>query len=611
MWLSFLREIELGSDFGPFAAFRENLGFVPRLLQAQTLLPRVIESQEKLESSLRFRQTLLSRVHKERILLIVAIALQDEYCAAMHASVLASLEVPEEAIDQLLRNYHDAGLAAADVALLDFCVKLARYAPAIGQEDVDALRAQAFDDEVIHESVTVAALAVYCHAISAGLGPDPEFRLRTPLGIIPASRSDSPNAAVPVHSYALGGNKGPYIRVPYRSPVNYEAFAILQQSHGFIPNFFRSQTLRPDLLEAEAEIVGGILMPEDILNRTQKECILLAVSGANLNSYCVAVHCNLLRGMGMTPEEGDQIAVDHTVAVISAADSALLDFALKIGAIPSEIRAADIERLRTFGFSDEQILECVAVTALNNFANTVQMGLGIVPDFEPPAVFEQKKLHLSEPMARPTDEQAGVSVRSSGIDDPDSALVAAAKGGDLDAFEALISAHSRCIYRVLLAMLGDAEEAKDAMQDSFLSAFKHLAGFQGRSKFSTWLVSIARNAAIERLRKRKNIESLDESAVEGEEEFRPRQVRAWCDNPEQSFSKSETRQLVEEEIMKLPAKYRVVVMLRDIEQLSTDDVARELGISVPALKARLLRGRLMLRESLAPHFSASAGRVAG
>lgn len=534
--MSFLREIELGSGFGPFVAFRENLGFVPRLLQAQSLLPRVIEAQEKLESSLRFRQTLLSREQKERILLIVAIALQDEYCASIHATVLGSLGVPDAAIDLLLRDYHEAGLAAADIALLDFCVKLARNAPAIGQEDVDALRASGFKDEVIHEAVTVAALAVYRRAISAGLGPDPEFQLRTRPGIIPVSRSDAANAAGgPSHPHGFGANKGPYIRVPYRSPVNYEAFAILQRSHGFIPNFFRSQTLRPDLLEAEAEVVGGILMPEDLLNRTQKECILLAVSGANLNSYCVAVHCNLLRGLGMTPEEGDQIAVDHTVAEIAAADRALLDFALKIGSIPSEIRATDIERLRGFGFSDEQILECVAVTALNNFANTVQMGLGILPDFEPPAVFEQKKLHLSGPIARPTDQQAGVSVRSSGIEDPDTALVAAAKAGDLDAFESLISTHSRCIYRVLLAMLGDGEEAKDAMQDTFLSAFKHLAGFQGRAKFSTWLVSIARNAAIERLRKRKNTESLDDSPVEGEEEYRPRQVRAWCDNPEQTY----------------------------------------------------------------------------
>ena len=92
---------------------------------------------------------------------------------------------------------------------------------------------------------------------------------------------------------------------------------------------------------------------------------------------------------------------------------------------------------------------------------------------------------------------------------------------------------------------------------------------------------------------------------EEEGDFRPRQVRSWEDNPEQSHSKSEIKQLVEAGILGLPAKYRVVVVLRDIEQLSTDEVARELGLSVPAVKTRLLRGRLMLREWLSPHFTAN------
>ena len=147
------------------------------------------------------------------------------------------------------------------------------------------------------------------------------------------------------------------------------------------------------------------------------------------------------------------------------------------------------------------------------------------------------------------------------------------------------------------------------MQDTFLNAFQHIAGFQGRSKFSTWLVSIARNAALQRLRDRKCVESLDDGTLGDEGEFRPRQVRGWQDNPEQVYSDIETRQLVERGIMSLPLKYRVVVMLRDIEQLSTEEVAQELGLSVPALKARLMRGRLMLREQLSPHFTARGGSV--
>jgi len=86
-------------------------------------------------------------------------------------------------------------------------------------------------------------------------------------------------------------------------------------------------------------------------------------------------------------------------------------------------------------------------------------------------------------------------------------------------------------------------------------------------------------------------------------------VRAWQDNPEQFHSKSEMRQLVERGISALPPNYRVVVMLRDIEQLAADDVARQLGLSVPAVKTRLLRGRLMLRDWLSPHFANSVGKA--
>ena len=188
--------------------------------------------------------------------------------------------------------------------------------------------------------------------------------------------------------------KGPYLPAPYLSATTFAPFGIVQKSHGFIPNFFRAQSLRPDLLEAELEAAGRILQPEDVLTRMQKECILLAVSAANLNSYCVAVHCNLLRGLGMPPEEGDQIAVDHHQSGLSEADMALLDFAVKLGTRASEFSCEDIVKLQTFGFTEEQILECEVVTSLNNFANTLQMGLGIEPDFEPPCDLQENKLHL-------------------------------------------------------------------------------------------------------------------------------------------------------------------------------------------------------------------------
>jgi RNA polymerase sigma-70 factor (ECF subfamily) len=358
------------------------------------------------------------------------------------------------------------------------------------------------------------------------------------------------------------------------------------------------------LLEAELEAVGRILLPEEALTRVQKESILLAVSAANLNSYCVAMHCNLLRGLGMPSEEGDQIAVDYHEANLSVADKALLDFAVKLGTRGREFSRRDVVKLQALGFTEEQILECVVVTALNNFANTLQMGLGIEPDFAPPPVFEENKVHLADAVATPIGREGGV-YRGDAIHDLDAELVAQAQDGKLEAFEELVRRHTQLIYRTLMAMLGKPPDAQDALQDTLLNAFKHIGGFQGRSKFSTWLVSIARNTALQRLRARKDVESLDEPEREEEGDFRPRQVRSWADNPEQLHSKSEIQQLVEAGILGLPAKYRVVVVLRDIEQLSTDEVARQLGLSVPAVKTRLLRGRLMLREWLSPHFTAS------
>lgn len=208
-----------------------------------------------------------------------------------------------------------------------------------------------------------------------------------------------------------------------------------------------------------------------------------------------------------------------------------------------------------------------------------------------------------------TEEHGTTDFIVTNAQDPDADLVAKAQQGDLGAFEDLARRHARQIYRVLVAILGDREDARDAMQDAFLSAFKHIAGFQRRSKFSTWLVSIARNAALQHLRHHKDLESLDENEVGEDRDFRPRQLRAWQDNPEQYYSKAEIRRIVEQGILQLSTKYRVVVMLRDVDQLSAPEVARQLGLTVSAVKTRLFRGRLMLRELLSPYFSRNGARI--
>src|SRR5271155_2454115 len=602
--MSFFSEVRLEDQFGPFVMFQEALGFVPNLVRAQTLLPRVVEAQAKLERAIRLQEGAIPRIQKERILLSIAADRHDAYCVTLDAKVLSSLGVSDSEVRDLLNDSQQADLSASDLTLLQFCLTLSRYAPSVRSEDIEALRACGFGNESILEAVVVTALAIYRCTLSLGLGPEPDFgsrKLASTKLYTPHERA-LPGLLPHIHE---AGRKGAYVPAPYLSPQTFAPFAVVWKSHGFIPNFFRAQTLRPDLLEAELEAVDRILLPEEALTRVQKESILLAVSAANLNSYCVAMHCNLLRGMGMPTEEGDQIAVDHHEANLSVADKALLDFAVKLGTRGPEFSGRDVVKLQALGFTEEQILECVVVTALNNFANTLQMGLGIEPDFAPPPVFEENKVHLADAVATPIGREGGV-YRGDVLQDLDAELVAQAQDGKLQAFEALVRRHTQLIYRILMAILGNPADAQDSLQDTLLSAFKHIGGFQGRSKFSTWLVSIARNTALQRLRGRKNVESLDEPEREEEGAFRPRQVRSWADNPEQSHSKSEIQNLVEAGILRLPAKYRVVVVLHDIEQLSADEVARELGLSVPAVKTRLLRGRLMLREWLSPHFTANS-----
>jgi RNA polymerase sigma-70 factor (ECF subfamily) len=603
--MSFLSEVQLGDKFGPFVAFQEALGFVPNLLHAQTLLPRVIEVQAHIAATVLLKDKALSRIQKEQIILTVAAARQVTYCVTLHSKILSSLGKSEAQLDRLLTDYHRAGLSEADVALLDFCLKLSHQAPSVHSGDIEALRACGLDDKSILEAVQATALARFLCTLSAGLGPEPDFEPRKASSptLSPPRESGSPGSVA--HGPHAPGKKGPYLCAVYQSPKTFGPFRFFQKSFGFIPNIFRAQTLWPDVLEAEAEAVGKILLTEDVLTRVQKESILLVVSAANLNSYCVAVHCDILRGLGISSEESDQIAVDHHQANLTGADRALLDSTLKLGVRPVEFGREDVDRLRGHGFTEEQILESVVMTALTNFLNTLQMGLGVEPEFEPPFVLGQNKVHLSAATSRPIT-RGFVAPSLKGVEDPDAGLVAQAQGGKLEAFEELVRRHSQLIYRALVAILGDPVEAQDAMQDALFNAFKHIAGFQSRSKFSTWLVSIARNSAFQRLRGRKEVESLDGGEYEEDRHSRPRQVRAWQDNPEQCYSKSEIRQLVERGILGLPAKYRDVVMLRDIEQLSTDEVSRQLGLSVPTVKVRLLRGRLMLREWLSPLFTTSA-----
>lgn len=382
-----------------------------------------------------------------------------------------------------------------------------------------------------------------------------------------------------------------------------ESLSALKRNFGLAPKVYRAQLLRPDLVDAQVHLLDRLLFAKGALSRLQKEFILLVVSAENNNSYFPALHCQTLQFLGVKPEQSQQVALDHRAANLPASDAALLNFARKLASVPHSFTDLDVESLRKSSFTDEQILEAVLMVGLTQLLNCIQMGLGTESDFKPRVVFPLKEVNPGVSLERQIlePELTGDFVS----DDPDLEIVARVRNGETDAFEELVRKHGRRVYRSLLGILGSTEEAEDALQDSFLKAFQHLPNFEARSRFSTWLVRIAINTGLQRLRSRKEVDSLDEE----NEEFRPRNIRAWTDTPEEFYSREELRRLVEKEVMKLPLKYRVALILRDLEELSTEEAAAALGLSIPGLKARVLRGRLMLRESMVPYFSkAGAGK---
>jgi RNA polymerase sigma-70 factor, ECF subfamily len=177
-------------------------------------------------------------------------------------------------------------------------------------------------------------------------------------------------------------------------------------------------------------------------------------------------------------------------------------------------------------------------------------------------------------------------------------LVKAAKSGDPSAFEELVNRYEAKIFRLTMNITRNREDAEDSMQEAFLKAYSHLDTFHEDSRFYTWLVRIAANEALMRLRKRRpNQISLDEP-VEGEDDLMPREVEDWGPSPEQRYAQSELHEILDQVIDQLDPDFRTVFVLRDIEELSTEETAQAMGISVPAVKSRLLRARLKLRQKL-------------
>ncbi len=202
---------------------------------------------------------------------------------------------------------------------------------------------------------------------------------------------------------------------------------------------------------------------------------------------------------------------------------------------------------------------------------------------------------------------------SKGITDnveDEAVLLSRLQAGDRAAFAYLVELHSPHVYRVALKLLGDEQEAEEVLQETFLRAFEKIGQFEGRARLGTWLYRIATNLALMRLRKRQlPTVPLDEplSGEDGEE--MPRELLDWSQLPEEELLSAEARAEMDAAIAALPETLRSVFVLRDIEGLSTQETADVLGLSVPAVKSRLLRARLALRERLSEYFAERVRQV--
>lgn len=185
------------------------------------------------------------------------------------------------------------------------------------------------------------------------------------------------------------------------------------------------------------------------------------------------------------------------------------------------------------------------------------------------------------------------------VRDGDLELVESARAGDVSAFSTLVNRYERRILRLAKRITQNEEDAEDVLQDAFLKAYENLDRFQGNSKFYTWLVRIAVNEALMKLRKRKTDRTvpLDEPMETGEETVQ-REIAVWEGNPEDKYKQDELHKILEDAIDSLAPPYKTVFVLRDVEELSTEETAEALDLSIPAVKSRLLRARLQLREKL-------------
>jgi RNA polymerase sigma-70 factor (ECF subfamily) len=211
-----------------------------------------------------------------------------------------------------------------------------------------------------------------------------------------------------------------------------------------------------------------------------------------------------------------------------------------------------------------------------------------------PQMFSSRRLN---DMNADLAQFVGVPVR----DDLD--LVHATQGGDVSAFEELVERYDRRLLRIAEHITHNREDSQDAVQEAFLKAFQHMGDFREHSQFSTWMIRITVNQALMKLRKRRTTKevSLDED-FQADGDLFPREVADWAPNPEDLYRASELRDILIKTLKELRPAFRAVFVLRDIEGLSIRQTAEVLDLSPAAVKARLWRARLQLRELLNEYF---------
>jgi RNA polymerase sigma-70 factor, ECF subfamily len=190
----------------------------------------------------------------------------------------------------------------------------------------------------------------------------------------------------------------------------------------------------------------------------------------------------------------------------------------------------------------------------------------------------------------------------------DEDLVRLAQAGDTRAFDELVRRYQDKVYRLSFKILRHEDDAAEALQDAFLSAFRGLKNFKVESTFSTWLYRIATNASLMKYRKRRDGHVSLEQSQSGNDDTEALQLPDWTTQPLQDLLDAETNEVMAEGVQRLPEELRTVFVLRDIQEKSNAEVAEELGLTVAAVKSRLHRARIFLRDRLNRYFADKMSR---